>query len=194
MVEELWIFKEIADMVASDWCHLSLGTPSINPSHSGCKVGCTKPKPYKLGPLSASQTEFRWFSEMGGLRTKEMSFMHRDVSALVHHGPSLIKPEHDLKAQRFSAFDPFALRALGALWAIPLPIYAAYDTPSSPMFNKRKASGLSRWQVGPRILTSSSPFSRRPSSILSSEFAEIKRELKESLWGIERATFLLFSG
>ena len=46
-------------MAASDWCHLSLGTLSINPSHYGCKVGYTKPKPYKLGPLSASQGEFR---------------------------------------------------------------------------------------------------------------------------------------
>ena len=51
---------------------------------------------------------------MGGLRTREMIFMHRDVSAMVHHGPGLTKPERDLKSQRFSAFDPFILRALGA--------------------------------------------------------------------------------
>ena len=50
---------------------------------------------------------------MGGLRTKEMSFIHRDVSALVHHGPSLTKPERDLKSQRFSAYDPLTMHKPG---------------------------------------------------------------------------------
>ena len=58
---------------------------------------------------------------MGGLRTKEMSFMHRDVSALVHHGPSLIKPKRNFEAQRLSAFDPFNSRAPGAPCTMSLP-------------------------------------------------------------------------
>ena len=47
--------------------------------------------------------------------------MHRDVSAMVHHGPGLIKSERDLKTQRLSAFDPFNSHALGAPYAVTLP-------------------------------------------------------------------------
>ena len=62
--------------------------------------------------------------------------MHRDVSALVHHGPSLIKPERNFKAQRLSAFDPFNSRALGAPYAITLP--ATRFITRQAQANKRK--------------------------------------------------------
>ena len=40
-------FQRIADMAASEWCQISLGTRSINLNRSGCKSGYTKPKPDK---------------------------------------------------------------------------------------------------------------------------------------------------
>jgi hypothetical protein len=64
MVEELWIFKEIADMAASEWCHVAQGTPSINAYHSGCNLGAAKQSLTSRTHKSASLGYFRWKSKM----------------------------------------------------------------------------------------------------------------------------------
>ena len=67
MVEELWIFKENAELAASDWCHVSLGTPSIYLTNLGATWDIPNLSLTSMAHCQPLWDVFRWKLNIGRL-------------------------------------------------------------------------------------------------------------------------------